>query len=149
STPGGGGGIYNDSYNGIANLTINGSTLSGNTASDGGGIYNIDENTVILQNSTLSGNTANNTGGALFTRNQYDYAAVTLTNCTLSGNAANSGSNGGGGIFFYNDNFDPPTTNVVTLRNTILANASGGNIFNDIGVGFLNSQGHNLSSDGG
>ena len=64
ATPGGnkGGGIYN----GHATLTISNCTLSGNSASSGGGIYNdgtVGSATLTITNCTLSSNTASLGGG--------------------------------------------------------------------------------------
>jgi hypothetical protein len=57
-----GGGIYNEFF---GTLTVQGSTLTGNTAGDlGGGLYNLGTTTV--QQSTLSGNTAGVAGGGTF-----------------------------------------------------------------------------------
>ena len=57
-----GGGIYND-INGY--LSIDRSTISGNTATagDGGAIYNTATGVIDIYNSTISGNTAGNNGG--------------------------------------------------------------------------------------
>jgi large repetitive protein len=88
-----GGGIYN-----IGTLTLNKSTVSGNTANysnggpllSGGGIYNI--GTLGLTNSTVSSNTTNGGwGGGI-----YNAGTMTLTNSTISGNHA---SGFGGGIY--------------------------------------------------
>ncbi len=54
-----GGGIYN----GGNTVTINNSTLSGNSATIGGGIYN--SGTATISNSTLSGNSATYYGGGI------------------------------------------------------------------------------------
>ena len=73
-----------------ANLTLNNSTLSGNSgATRGGGIFS-QYGSVTLNNTTLSGNSATD-GGAIHSL----HGTVTLTNSTLSGNHA---SNAGGGI---------------------------------------------------
>src|SRR5262249_1201085 len=45
----GGGGIFNN-----GNLTVIGSTISGNTAGDGGGIYSLGSGALIVLNSTIS-----------------------------------------------------------------------------------------------
>ena len=83
----GGGGIYNDGM-----LTVQQSTLSGNTAvSDGGGIFNA--NGLTVQQSTLTGNTAGSDGGGIYNDSAY---IVTVQQSTLSGNTA---TNAGGGIF--------------------------------------------------
>ena len=76
-------------------MTIDGSTLTGNVAGDGGGVGILREDpgtmTVTIRNSTLSGNSATGgTGGGIYNeaRNAGSIADVSLTNCTLSGNSA-------------------------------------------------------------
>jgi parallel beta-helix repeat protein len=81
---GGGGGVYN-----AGSLTINDSTLSGNSASDGGGIANFGSLT-IKKRSTLSGNSSSGGGGI------YNQGSLTVSGSTLSGN---SSSGGGGGVY--------------------------------------------------
>lgn len=71
-------------------LTMNGGTVSGNTAANlGGGIYSHDSKTEI-SNVTVSGNEAADRGGGIFINGN----DVKLTNNTISGNQANQ--NGGG-----------------------------------------------------
>ncbi|NER45169.1 MAG: DUF4347 domain-containing protein [Symploca sp. SIO1A3] len=116
---GGGGGIFNR-----GTLTLNNSTVSGNTAGSGG-IFNygfaVNAANVTLNNSTVSGNMAA-TGGGIF--NQGVAANVTLNNSTVSGNMAVAG----GGIL--NQGFAPNAANV-TLNNSTVSgntatNANGG-----------------------
>src|SRR5208337_2664785 len=117
-----GGGIYN-----YGTVTLTNDTLSGNSATDGGGIYN--DGTVTLTNVTISGNSATYGGGIY---NDYT-GTVPLTTDTLSGNSANYG---GGNI---------STCGTVTLTNTIVANSpTGGDVFN---TGTLTGS-HNLIDDG-
>jgi Domain of unknown function (DUF4347) len=77
-----GGGILN-----TGTLTLNNSTVSGNTAVNGGGIYN--GGTLALNSSTVSGNTAFNGGGGIS-----NFGTLSLNNSIVSGNTAG----GGGGI---------------------------------------------------
>ena len=114
STDGSGGGILVDAG---AALTVNNSTLSGNKANIGGGIFNstgtvmvtgciLSSNsalngdgggirngggTLTVTGSTLSGNTAKNSGGGIFSQ-----GTLTVSGSTLSSNS----SHNGGGIFF-------------------------------------------------
>ena len=114
-----GGGIYNDG----GTVTVNNSTVSGNSADYGGGIYNLD-GTVTVSNSTFAGNQAISGGGI------YNFdGTVTVSNSTFSGNGA---TNTGGGIYNYGG--------TATLKNTIVANNPGGNC-----GGTISDDGHNLS----
>ncbi|MEW6212929.1 MAG: choice-of-anchor Q domain-containing protein [Acidobacteriota bacterium] len=124
SASGVGGGILN-----AGTLTIQNSTLSGNSASSGGsggdgggGIRN--NGTLTITNSTLSGNSAAATnGGGGGIRND---GTVTIQNSTLSGNSAGSF---GGGIF---------NNGTTTIQNSTLsgnsASSNGGGIFNSGGT---------------
>ena len=108
-----GGGILVDSG---ATLTVSGSTLSGNSAPVGGGIYN--GGTLTVSNSTLSGNSAGLSGQGGGIHNEFgtltisgsilsdnyagsdggaiqNYGTLTISGSTLSGNWANYG----GGIW--------------------------------------------------
>lgn len=100
---GSGGAIFNSND---STITMSNDTLSGNTASNGGGIYN--NGTLTVSNSTLSGNTASDDGGGI-----YNEGATTVSNSTLSGNTASDG----GGIFSSG-------SSTVILTNTIAAGNS-------------------------
>jgi hypothetical protein len=123
-----------------ANLNIFGSALTGNTAADGGAIYDSGQdysgyNTDIVAStisgnhadddgggfyaydtpgqvfaSTFSGNTAADQGGGLYMNFTYDYGGI--YDSTLSGNSGNDG----GGVYSY-------SSDAYTF-NTILANNS-------------------------
>lgn len=120
------------------NITMNRSTVSGNSASNAGGISGT---TVTLNDSTVSGNSANSGGGI-------SANSITLNQSTVSGNSADSGRGGGidallrgdvtliqstitnnhgGGLVFTPT---PNETRTLTLINTILAGntGSGGNL---------------------
>jgi predicted outer membrane repeat protein len=104
-------------------------TLSGNSASTGGGIDAGNGGGIFgaatLTNCTLSRNSARDYGGGIS-------GPATLTNCTLSGNSASSG----GGI-----------SGAATLENTIIANSPRGR--NCASSASLQSNGHNLDDDAG
>jgi len=141
-----GGGIYNAGSNsGSATLTINSSTLSGNSAGiGGGGIYNdgiFGSATLTISNSALSGNSASvGVGGGIFNDGRDGSAMLTISNSTLSGNSAGFF----GGIY----NYGVSGSATLTIGDTILnAGASGENIFNNSGT--VTSHGYNLSSDNG
>jgi hypothetical protein len=102
-----GGGIYN----GYAKLTITNSTISGNSADEGGGIYTFGDLPATgtdITNSTISGNTADTLGGGIYGSG---VGSTTITNSTISGNSAG----GGGGV--YNNGFG----HTVYARNSIVA----------------------------
>ncbi len=103
---GSGGGIFN-----TGTLTLNSSTVSGNTGTNGGGMLNFG-GTLTVNDSTVSGNTAQ-TGGGI--RNE---GTATLTNVTVSGNTATSF---GGGI----ENGENGATLTVT-GSTVSGNTAGG-----------------------
>lgn len=107
-----GGGVFNH-----GGLTLEYSTISGNTANwAGGGIVNY-KSTTTLTNSTVSGNTAQIGSGIA----NY-YSTATLTNCTILGNTAKTG----GGIANYKST--ATLTNSTVSGNT--ANLAGGGIYN-------------------
>jgi hypothetical protein len=137
-----GGGIYNGNT-GV--LTINDSTLSGNTAGShtcgfricagyGGGIYNF-EGELLINNSTIDGNSAYGTfnspaysqGGGIY--NGSCCGVLTISNSTITGNSAvqGGGIDGGDGL---------------TLQNSIIAHNTGGNCYHPGAP-----RGYNLSSD--
>ncbi len=90
-----GGGIHLWDY---VEATIKNSTISGNRAIDGGGIYYdesyYDDGFLDIINTEITGNVANSSGGGI---HNYKGKIMTLTNVTLSGNTANIG----GGLFNY------------------------------------------------
>ncbi len=98
-------------------VTVSRLTISGGSASDGGGILNLDWGTLTVSGSTLSGNSASNDGGGIASG-----GFLTVSGSTLSGNSA---SVNGGGIY-----------NVETLAVTgsslsgASAGVNGGGIFN-------------------
>jgi hypothetical protein len=121
-----GGGIRNFK-GGTFTLTVINSTFLGNTASLGGGIFS--DGTANVANSTFSGNTASNWGGGISAENTFF-----VINSTFLGNTA---AFGGSGI----NNANEGGTVLVVLRNTIMANNSGGNCLGPIFNG-----GNNLDS---
>ena len=77
-----------------ATLTLDGSTISGNSATNGGGVYNYGMAT--LTNCTISDNSATYGGGG-GVWDKGTAATLAIEGCTISGNYAV----GGGGL--YND----------------------------------------------
>jgi hypothetical protein len=127
-----GGGIKTGDFkNPGSSATIINSTISGNSASEGGGIFNC-YGLVIIENSTISSNSAKYDGGGIS-----NCGGVQIANSTLSGNSAPAGF--GGGII---------NGGAVEIENTIFnAGALGENIVNDGGT--VTSHGYNISSDDG
>jgi CSLREA domain-containing protein len=114
-----GGGIYN----GGGTLTLEDSTVSGNTAAQGGGI-DTNWGTVELINSTISDNQATFGGGGIASVGDTSYiGTLTLTHSTVSGNSAGCG----GGIL--ND-----FNSVAELADSVVcgndADDGGGGIYN-------------------
>jgi hypothetical protein len=125
-----GGGILN-----YGTLKINRSTISGNATPTysclycfyyGGGIFNSNGATTIINNSTISGNSAG-LGGAIWS----GPGTLRMSNITVAANSAI----GAGGILVGG------TTTL--LQNSIVAKNSGGNCSPEV-----TSKGYNLSSDG-
>jgi CSLREA domain-containing protein len=132
-----GGGIYNEYFVvGGGSMSLTNVTISGNnTSGAGAGVVNGTAGTMSLTNVTISGNNAGNSpgyGGGIYINSG---SSVSLTNATISGNNVDIG----GGIFEY-DVLEAP---VLQIKNTIVANNSGGNCEAYI----ITSLGHNLSSD--
>ena len=119
-----GGGIFNRT--GI--LTLNDSTVSGNTSQYSAGGINNEEGTLTLNNSTVTGNSTQSYGGGI----AHGYGDLTLNNSTVSDNTA--GGEGGG---ISNDR------GTVTLNNSTVdgneASSRGGGIRNYFGTITLNS----------
>jgi len=110
-----GGGIYNL----FGTVTVNDSTLDGNTAlSSGGGIVAL-SGTLTVTNSTLDGGSATNFGGGIYAFS----STLTVTDSILSANSANDGA---GGIY-------SGSSTVKVINSTLSGNSatnSGGGIFN-------------------
>jgi hypothetical protein len=76
--------------------TISDSAFTGNTAFDGGAIYNEDDAVATVEDSTINANTASDAGGGLY------LSAANLLSSTVSGNTTNGD---GGGVFTNADNY--------------------------------------------
>jgi hypothetical protein len=129
----------------VGTLTVTNSTFSGNISGDGGAIFNLsnrsngESGTLTVTNSTFSGNSATNTGAAIANGGGgLAGGTLTVTNSTFSGNSA-SGSSAGAidNAATCGDSRNAPCPAI--LRNTIVANSSGGNC-----VGTITDGGHNL-----
>ncbi len=110
-----GGGLY--VHTGLADVTLENNTFSGNSATYDGGGANIftGSGNITLTNNTFSGNSVvnNRGGGAKVNTNSGN---VTLTNNTFSGNSAKYG---GGGSYVY-------TNSSATLANNTFSGNSDG-----------------------
>ncbi|MGB3403240.1 MAG: choice-of-anchor Q domain-containing protein [Microcoleaceae cyanobacterium] len=115
--PSQGGGIDNRE-----NLSIRNSTISGNFAADGGGIFNFFQSTATITNSTISGNSAN-LGGGLYSRS----ATVNISDSTISGNSA---AFFGGGL--YNRSATVDISSSTISGNSV--NRGGGGIYHNFGL---------------
>ncbi|HYJ05296.1 MAG TPA: putative Ig domain-containing protein, partial [Chthoniobacterales bacterium] len=103
-----GGGIFNNSV-----LTVFSSTVSGNTANDGAGIHQTATATSLaLTNSTLSGNNANGFAGGVDVLG----GTATITNCTITNNRADNDVGAGGSAGGIRQQ-----GGTLTLHNTIVA----------------------------
>ncbi|HEX4696925.1 MAG TPA: choice-of-anchor Q domain-containing protein [Candidatus Udaeobacter sp.] len=136
-----GGGITNNGeLSGSASLTLNDSTISGNsvapggTATFGGGMYNYAVHgsvTVTISNSTISDNQAFQGGGIFnFGGVPDSVAIITINNSTISGNLAEQYS---GGIANLGDEGGQATLIVTncTFAGNSLSCCEGSAIFND------------------
>ncbi len=101
----------------FSTVTIDGLTITGGTAAEGGGIYNREDLTI--SNSTISGNSATNGGGV----SNYRSAANYIINSTISGNTAGFS---GGGISIFRSTAE--ISNSTISDNT--AGSYGGGVFN-------------------
>ncbi|MGB0562131.1 MAG: CHAT domain-containing protein [Spirulinaceae cyanobacterium] len=82
--PNAGGGIH---FNGSGSLRLENSTISGNTATDGGGIFaGTSAQSVIVRNSIISGNSSTASGGAIYFRNGADPITLEITNSIITNN---------------------------------------------------------------
>jgi parallel beta helix pectate lyase-like protein len=105
-------------------ITFEDSTISGNTADTGGGIYfqETQGGTQVIRGTTLSNNSASRGGGIFFGQPNVLFF---IENSTLSGNLATHGN--GGGIYLSQLPAGITIRNTTIARNT--ASDSGGGIF--------------------
>ena len=106
----------------LLHLSVSESTLSGNSADFGAGVF-VDDGTASIVSSSLQGNTATTDGGAVYVDQA---ASVDVSGSTVIGNSA--GRDGGG---FYNN-----ATAALNLTDTTVGGNSavrdGGGLFNEI-----------------
>jgi hypothetical protein len=133
NTAGYGGALFN--YHGL--MTVNGCTLTGNSASDGGGIWN--DATLSVSGSALSNNSAF-AGGGIYTGVSSFNGTTTITGSTLSGNSA---SGVGGGIYNY---YGALVISGDTLSSNVAALQGGGGIYSTGGTLTVSGSTFNLNS---
>ena len=107
-----GGGVFIDKY---AAFTMGNGTISGNTAEYGGGVF-VHDSEFTMNDGTISGNTAASGGGV-----NVDSSTFTMNSGTISGNTAASG----GGVFVFDDTF---TMNGGTISGNVATSGGGVNV---------------------
>jgi predicted outer membrane repeat protein len=105
-----GGGVYVQSGGGDATATITRTTISGNSANQGGGVITFGGR-VTFSNATISGNTSTDAGGAIY-RGPVAGTEMTLINVTVASNSS--------AVFGAVTALGP-----ISVRNTIIANSTG------------------------
>jgi hypothetical protein len=94
-----------------------GAKITGNTTSNGGGVYNF--GTFTMEGGTISGNTASYSGGG--GGGVYNYGTFTMEGGTISGNAASGTYGYGGGVYNYDGTF--------TMTGGTISSNSGGGVY--------------------
>jgi CSLREA domain-containing protein len=133
TTTTGGAGLYLDDG---AVASIVRTTISGNTAANGAGIFSLGY--MSITNSTISGNMATSSGGAIVAGGSVG-SRVVLTNVTIASNASGRGGAVAAGVFAVHE-----------IKNTIIANnvgAAPANCFTDSPSLFFD-RGNNLEFPG-
>jgi CSLREA domain-containing protein len=134
-----GGGIYIEGGEFPGRLTMRRSTLSGNTAQSGGGLYreytepNYSDS--LLENCTLSGNVASSSGGAIYFEGGNWPTDFYLRSSTVAYNEAGSG----GGIYVGSGETLKLSNSILGANVGLAGLGSGPDCF-----GTLDSLGHNL-----
>jgi hypothetical protein len=114
-----------------AQVTLNGLVITGGSSSagDGGGLLNF--GTLTLNGTTVTNNTATDSAGAAIGGGIYNNGALTLNSSTVSSNtAASSGGGEGHGGGIYND-----VSGAITLNNSSLTGNTAGGPSSDYGFG--------------
>jgi hypothetical protein len=106
----GGGGIHN-----LGSLTLSNSTVTGNAAFGGGGIFNDTTGTMTMSGDTVNNNTGTGAGGGGIANT----GTMTIINCTI---AANQAVNGGG----IANNSVLLMANSTVVSNTVAGGDGGG-----------------------
>lgn len=128
-----GGGLYVQNGGGDASAIITRTTISGNSANQGGGIITFGGN-VELSNVTISGNTATESGGAIY-RGPVSPTTLSLINVTIASNS----STVTGAV---------QAIGPISVKNTIIANNTGAAPANCSTAPLINDLGNNLEFPG-
>jgi uncharacterized repeat protein (TIGR01451 family) len=171
-----GGGLWADGFS--MTLTVNNSTISGNTSAKGGGVYVEDtggtmnfsnsvisgnqsagagggiyfydpDDDVVFQNTTISGNTAGTIGGGVYLYS-FDNGGMTFRESTISGNTAQAG----GGLFLYNIDTVPLVIENSTISGNHATAGDGGGIYlyglySGASLSFVTVDGNTATGSGG
>ena len=124
-------------FNSLGSLTISASTITGNSALNGGAIIN-QGTSLIVKNSIISNNTTAGFGGGI---NNYNGGTISISNSTISGNSA---TNGGGGIINTNSNLTI-TDSVFTGNLSTTSNGAG--VLNTNSNSFLTISGSTFTNN--
>ncbi|HEX8999259.1 MAG TPA: choice-of-anchor Q domain-containing protein, partial [Blastocatellia bacterium] len=150
-----GGALDFDSTGGT--LTVNNVELTNGSAGYGGGL-NADDGTLNISNCVFTMNTSNTSGGALWLGGT---VTTTFVNCLISGNQGPAGAlhSNGGTVTIHNSTIagnnststgavrNNGSSSILNLRNSILANNTGGDGDCSNGLGTVNAQ-HTLIETG-
>jgi hypothetical protein len=109
-----GGGVENAN----GSLTVRSSTISGNSADQGGGISSRHDeiDAVIVENSTITGNRSSYGGGGIWFENPFDRATINVRSSTIAGNSVSYAGSAGGGLWTSGDG--TALSNTITADNT-------------------------------
>ncbi|MEM9352642.1 MAG: choice-of-anchor Q domain-containing protein [Planctomycetota bacterium] len=130
-----GGGIYSEG----SRFTIESSTITSNTSGGSGGGILLDASSgrAVIADSTIASNVATNAGGGLYVDHRSYGSETTVLNSTVSGNSAAFG----GGIFLEGRDDSPleiQNSTIAYNRATTTFTSGGGGISVDRGVAKLN-----------
>ena len=122
-----GGGVYQEGSEGFIGLALTSTTVEGNVAQNGGGIYNTAD-TADVTGSTVRDNQASADGGGVYNEGSYPaFSSLNLQTSMVTVN--NAGANGGG---IYNDG----TFGAVAAKGSQVTRntaAAGGGIYDNLG----------------
>jgi CSLREA domain-containing protein len=124
-------------FNSLGSLTISASTITGNSALNGGAIIN-QGTSLVVKNSIISNNTTAGYGGGI---NNYNGGTISIFNSTISGNSA---TNGGGGIINSNSNL---TITDSVFTGNLSATNNGAGVLNTNANSFLTVSGSTFSNN--